>query len=382
MKFPFLQLPHPFRTKLHPRPKSPIALAILFCLVAAAPIHSRTLATDGEETVQTPDEPDQLYPAPDDQPGKPKSGNKKSGEKKQKKPKNPKKAEHPHKTEFPGKKHSGWPFPFPGPCPHQKPLMQQAEWPKKWPKIWPFQWQHHYSWRQEGQQTESVRTNALILFDSGSDGTSTGEDYARHAAFLVSYMGTYTAMPVQNYTKGMLRQYPTTLYIGSTWNEPLPKAFLSDVRQTNNQIIWLYHNIWQLTNMDKTFQRTRGWTWTDFESKPFGTVRYGDTDLNRNITRNTSALMGINVFNHQLATVLATARKTNGAKTPWAVNSGNFTYIAEIPFNHIGENDRYLAFADILRTVLAHQPTAMDEETEREDRGAKDGKTEEEGKEE
>ena len=38
---------------------------------------------------------------------------------------------------------------------------------------------------------------------------------------------------------------------------------------------------------------------------------------------------------------------------PWALRSGNLTYVGEIPFSYVGSNDRYLAFSDLLFDVLA-----------------------------
>ena len=31
---------------------------------------------------------------------------------------------------------------------------------------------------------------------------------------------------------------------------------------------------------------------------------------------------------------------------PWAIRSGNLTYLGEIPFSYVGHGDRYLAAAD------------------------------------
>jgi uncharacterized protein YdaL len=54
-------------------------------------------------------------------------------------------------------------------------------------------------------------------------------------------------------------------------------------------------------------------------------------------------------------TVLATARASTGATTPWAVRSAGLTYVAEVPYSYVNENDRYLAWADLLFDVLAPQ---------------------------
>jgi len=52
-------------------------------------------------------------------------------------------------------------------------------------------------------------------------------------------------------------------------------------------------------------------------------------------------------------TTIATATRPDGTAMPWALRSGNLTYIGEIPFSYVGSNDRYLAFSDMLFDLLA-----------------------------
>jgi len=41
------------------------------------------------------------------------------------------------------------------------------------------------------------------------------------------------------------------------------------------------------------------------------------------------------------ATVLSECVRADGTMFPWAVRSGNLTYIGEIPFAYMSEGDRY-----------------------------------------
>jgi len=50
-----------------------------------------------------------------------------------------------------------------------------------------------------------------------------------------------------SYKTGQLKQYTAAIYIGSTYDEPLPTAFLDDVYGATTPVIWAYDNIWQLT---------------------------------------------------------------------------------------------------------------------------------------
>jgi len=50
-------------------------------------------------------------------------------------------------------------------------------------------------------------------------------------------------MPVASYKTGQLKQYTAAIYIGSTYDEPLPTAFLDDVYGATTPVIWAYDNI-------------------------------------------------------------------------------------------------------------------------------------------
>ncbi|MGV7959497.1 hypothetical protein PJP14_29795, partial [Mycobacterium kansasii] len=41
-----------------------------------------------------------------------------------------------------------------------------------------------------------------------------------------------------------------------------------------------------------------------------------------------------------------------GEQAPYVVRSGNFWYVADLPFSYIGPRDRYLVLADMLHDML------------------------------
>jgi uncharacterized protein YdaL len=63
--------------------------------------------------------------------------------------------------------------------------------------------------------------------------------------------------------------------------------------------------------------------------------------------------MNLSVTDSTKFTTVATAVRPDGSAFPWAVESGNFTYVSEIPFAYVTHDDRYLAFADLLFDSLA-----------------------------
>jgi uncharacterized protein YdaL len=66
------------------------------------------------------------------------------------------------------------------------------------------------------------------------------------AANLASHFATWTAEPAAQYTAGQLATYDAAIYIGSTYDEPLPNAWLDDVASSTKPVIWAYDNIWRL----------------------------------------------------------------------------------------------------------------------------------------
>jgi len=198
---------------------------------------------------------------------------------------------------------------------------------------------------------------SLVLYDTTGAWGWLGEIYAIMAANLASHFGSWKAMPVISYQPGLIGQYTATIYIGSTYDEPLPTAFLDDVLGSSKPVIWINDNIWQLTARNPNFQSNYGWTWTGFDSSAVAAVQYNNQTLKR-YSANAAGIMGTSVS--AAATVLANCvRSSDNSKFPWAVRSnrlgstGSLTYIAENPFVYISEGDRYLAFCDLLFDALA-----------------------------
>ncbi|MGY1727085.1 DUF2334 domain-containing protein [Geodermatophilus sp. SYSU D01062] len=196
-------------------------------------------------------------------------------------------------------------------------------------------------------------TGALVLYDSGGEWGWLGELYAQQTANLAGRFGSYHAQPVSSYQAGQMASYESVVYIGSTYDEPLPPAFLSDVLATKQQVLWMGFNIWQLFNASPTFVTDRGWNWVGYDFATVNQVRYKNQALERDGTNNQGGIMNVTITDPAKATALAQAVRSDGSTFPWATRSGNLTYIGEIPYAYQGMSDRYLAAADLFYDVLA-----------------------------
>lgn len=211
----------------------------------------------------------------------------------------------------------------------------------------------------------------LVLYDTTDAYGWLGELYGIAAGNLASHFGTVTAEPVVSYTAGQMASFTSVVYLGSTYNEPVPAAFLNDVLAGTKPVLWAGDNVWQLSgaygsDADNAFIAAYGWdpssSWFD-TGDTITKIDYKGQVLTRDgadqggilaphiadATKVTVLASGECVDATGAATACASIAQTNGATSvPWAVKSGNLTYVGEVPFAYISESDRYLAFADLL----------------------------------
>ncbi|MBO3724324.1 polysaccharide deacetylase family protein [Actinomyces bowdenii] len=223
---------------------------------------------------------------------------------------------------------------------------------------------------------EAGPADTLVLFDTTGPMPKLGEYYAMAIGTLASHSGTVTALPVKDYQPGLAGNFTNVVYVGSTYDEPLPRGFIDDVLTGNIPVMWSGFNIWQLaaTDADRAaFSQRYGWdaatSYIDSEDQ-VTQVTYNGTALKRH-KLNTSGIIAPHITSPQDVTVLGQAQcsgadgaakqcapiaQSGSTSFPWAVASSGLTFVGEIPLTYLGEQDRYIAAADILLDVL--QPHA------------------------
>ena len=199
----------------------------------------------------------------------------------------------------------------------------------------------------------SVGSTTLVLYDTTGAYGFLGELYAQATANLASHFGSWHAEPVTSYQPGQIGQYTATVYLGSTYDEPLPASFLDDVYASTKPVVWVYDNIWELTSHEPGFQAKYGWMWSQFDTSTVSHVLYKGVTLTRDGADNGGGIMSYSSVDPTKATVLAQAvRDSDGSTFPWAIRSGNLTYIGENPFVYTTETDRVHVFEDLLYDAL------------------------------
>lgn len=205
--------------------------------------------------------------------------------------------------------------------------------------------------RAQAQAADGAsNTTVLVLYDTSGDSPQLGELYATAMTALASHFGSARALPVQRYRAGELAQARAAIYIGSSYDEPLPRAFIEDVQSGVRPVLWLADNIWQLSAATPDFAARYGYVPTVYSTGRIATVVYKRTRLDRDAA--SGPLLQFAQLNTAVARVLAWGELDSGRQIPWALRSHNLLYVAENPLAFIGPTDRYLAFCDLLFELL------------------------------
>lgn len=195
----------------------------------------------------------------------------------------------------------------------------------------------------------------LVMYDTTGKWGSLGGQYVTALVSMTQHMGAWVAHPVTAYLPGELDRYRAVVYLGSTYDEPIPTAFLDDVLKTHKPVLWANDNIWQLAKRAGDFSKRYGFVYKGFDHSAIDRVVYRGVILTRD-AHNTFGVMDEWLTDPTKVTVLGTASRADGSTLPWALRSDNLTYVGEIPLTYSTDTDRYLAFADLAYDIFATTP--------------------------
>ncbi|GAB3650499.1 polysaccharide deacetylase family protein [Ramlibacter alkalitolerans] len=229
-------------------------------------------------------------------------------------------------------------------------------------------------------QTTTTTTpppRALVLYDAPS-GTQWDKLGLAYAIMLRNLLGHFQAqvdlVPVQQYTAGTVEKYSATFYMGSAYDNPLPATLLADVSGTTKTVVWFKYNVWQLAwNPTYSFTARTGLEFVDLlgmnaqpssanpnpgfydtvKYKGLDFVKYYQYDAGRNVINADPDLGHVQIADAAKAQQVVGITNPKLARTvPYITRSGNFWYVADLPFSFIGPRDRYLVLCDVLHDML------------------------------
>ncbi len=200
-------------------------------------------------------------------------------------------------------------------------------------------------------EATSEPTRTLVLRDDAGSEPWLAELHGVAVSAVISHFGAYASKRVSRYCAGEILAYRAVVYVGSTYHQHLPGAFLEDVLSGARPVVWLGANLNDLAARPEFLSRY-GFLPVAPGPLRFGQVRYKGVLLAR-FADSPATLAKLDVQEPGRVTTLAEAIALDGTAQPWAVRSANLTYVAENPVAYIDHDNRYLAFCDLLFDVLA-----------------------------
>ncbi len=228
----------------------------------------------------------------------------------------------------------------------------------------------------------SLKKEVLIAYDSepSSEFGKLGLAYAIVLRNLIGHFDLAVELvEVDSYVPGSLNDYRATFYLGSFFDNKIPREFLRDAVASKNTLVWFKYNLWALTDETELgFVAKHGFrsgSVKGFNVPPssevqepgfFDKITYKSKDFIKHYQYD--AETGKGIADPDLGTIIIenpaklrtwvsiTNQKT-AEQNPYIVQSDNFWYVGDIPFSFMGPRDRYLVLADMLHDMLdvAHE---------------------------
>jgi len=237
--------------------------------------------------------------------------------------------------------------------------------------------------------------SALILYDTVGNFGHMGKI---NAIFLENLLGHFNmnviSKPVTEYQPNDMVKKRTIFYIGTSFDafnqyavgsnaRVAYERFYKDIALKDKTIVWMNYNLSSLEQywqdnalLNTTFANKYGISFSDVAQLKYNRVQYKNTELYKGVIpfatpgsasegcisegNNRYAcsleLNRINILDPNRVDVFATSTSTiNNGNTPisaYITKANNFWFVGDIPFTFMSEEDRYLAFSDVLHDML------------------------------
>lgn len=199
----------------------------------------------------------------------------------------------------------------------------------------------------------SAGPRVLVLTDSTPQTAWIADLYRQFLTNLFSHFdATVQSKSVGDYSQGDMAAHDATVYVGSTFGTQLPTGFLDDAMTSGATLCWMGYNLHQLAWNERqaAFEQTFGVSFAGQDFSVWPRVTYKDRELTRNpLGTDVGRLV---ILDPAKATAAARMFTAQGQEAPYILSSGNFHYVADVPFSFPSETDRGIAFADWLHDLL------------------------------
>lgn len=207
--------------------------------------------------------------------------------------------------------------------------------------------------------TVSANTNlplakkVLILTENAKDINAAGLAEARILENLMGHFNTTVAIAdIAQYQPNAIKSYDIVFYLGVQQEKNQTSLFLKDALASSKTVVWMNSGL-DGVKRSLLLKKKLGFCVNRIDtSGSFTMVKSG----NNIFTRNTDALYIPEIIRKKGVETIATACSSDrNQPEPYIIKSGKFYYVADIPFIHITDNDRYLLFSDILHDIIGEK---------------------------
>ncbi len=235
----------------------------------------------------------------------------------------------------------------------------------------------------------------LILYD---DATAYGSMGLKNAMFLQNLLGHFgslnvTAKPVSSYVAGEMQNVRAVFYLGTVYDvlsqygnnsaeEQAYFAFYNDILTAGRNVVWMNYNLNLLESYQTThnpngmsFAQQFGFKFKAVTQGDFNRVTYKNIELYKGVIPFATPGVDVSLCKDEGSNRYACELETNEVDvvdatkvvvdattystlnqatptTPYVVHGNHFWFVGDIPFSYMSEEDRYLAFSDLLHDMV------------------------------
>lgn len=197
----------------------------------------------------------------------------------------------------------------------------------------------------------------LVVYGVAGDDWRNAQINAVQTANLLSHSSRVRTRTIGEYRCGEERDVTAVVYIGSASDPRVPGCLLDSMLSGPVPAMWIGGDIGVLFAHDPAAAARLGWHVSDGPPVHAVAVDYNGVRLER-ANRPDAPVTRVTLAPDSPAMVRGWAVTGDGGRSPWAVTTGDFTYLAESPYDYVEYGDRYLAAADLLRSLA--QPESPD----------------------
>ena len=197
--------------------------------------------------------------------------------------------------------------------------------------------------------------HALILYDGASQNIHEGlEDGINVANLLGHFDYRPTLKPIENYRAGEMARYDAIFVVGGSPKTVWPGPVLRDARSRTAMLAWLGYGIDVFLSNHEARKRGLRVDSVLINSR-YNQVLYRGTVLGKG----GSMVTLLTVTDPSRVKIEAQMLDPEGHRSPYMVRVGNLWLVADVPFAYTGNQDRYLAFCDLMHDMLGVKHTTL-----------------------